>query len=527
MVREILGLFLCSQLQQSFLTDLLVLQLSNIFRKGSYLTLSRVFIVDVLIIYDERGLVLFQWTRLQVNRLSIHMLIECSYFHTSNCLQLGHMRTNKKCPLYNEEGEPAAWQEGGAASSDGGLVERQGTKITIKRKPGPTRKMEELETSPQPAQPPVAVKTPFAKKEVPAPVPLLKTPSFRMKIKLISGGTPTPSQVSEDSPAPPPQKTPSENGSARPPLLKLKLSSQKQNQNEQSAKRMRQDAELKERERIRERERQEREAYELALVEERERETREREEIERLKQQELELQRRASNEAASSRVTKVEKKLVIVNKATKKRMIRPRDDAEVKRIREERLAIARQAEEYQRALDEELKREEEEREEKERLEREREERQLRMERERHRQLMREKERRRERERVREEVRQREAELEAQRAAAQEREERERERLAREEELQQKQRERERILHKNMRIKQMKDQRSKMPSPHISERERERGKGLKRRPDPSPPQYQHTPDYGNAPKRLRKKGGEVSLPNSTISPLNAIIAAVIC
>jgi len=206
------------------------------------------------------------------------------------------MRTNKKCPLYNEEGEPVAWQDLGAAAD--GLLERQGTKITIKRKSIPTKKMEELD-SPKSAQPAV-VKTPLPKKEIPAPVPLLKTPSLRMKIKLNSGGTPN--QISENSPAPSAIKPPREKvknvhgthangtgetppGASQPvrPRLTLKLSNQKQK--DQGVKRLKQDVDVeaarKERERIRERERQEREAYEQALVEEREREERDREERER------------------------------------------------------------------------------------------------------------------------------------------------------------------------------------------------------------------------------------------------------
>lgn len=450
------------------------------------------------------------------------------------------MRTNKKCPLYNEEGEPVAWQDLGAAAD--GLLERQGTKITIKRKSIPTKKMEELD-SPKSAQPPV-VRTPLPKKEIPAPVPLLKTPSLRMKIKLISGGTPN--QSTDNSPAPSAIKPPREkvekvhgahaNGAgetppgasqpARPPLLKLKLSNQKQK--DKGVKRLKQDVDVeaarKERERMRERERQEREAYEQALVEEREREEREREEREkereRQEREERELKRRTThiNEAASGRGNKVENKLVFVNKGIKKKPVRAKDDPELLRRRErereqaermERERERQEAEEYQRALEEELKREQEELDRKEERERaEREERlrmeQAKIERERHRQHVKEKERRRERERIREEARAREAELEAQRAA-QEREERER--LAREEELQQ--RERERIRQKNMKIKHMKERTKVMSVPTSGLSEKERGKGIKRRPDPPPPSYHHTPDYGNAPKRLRKKGGEVS------------------
>lgn len=447
------------------------------------------------------------------------------------------MRTNKKCPLYNEEGEPVAWQDLGAAAD--GLLERQGTKITIKRKPISTRKMDELD-SPISVQPPV-VKTPLPKKDIPAPTPLLKTPSLRMKIKLISGGTPNP--PSDDSPAPSTTKPPREkaekvhgahaNGAGETPpgasiparpLLKLKLSNQKQR--DQGVKRLKQDVDVeaarKERERIRERERQEREAYEQALVEEREREEKEREEKEKEKEKEKERQdreerefnRRATGVHANdaARGNKVENKLVIVNKASKKRLVRPKDDSELLRKRERMEKERKEAEEYRRALDEELKREQEELERKEERERaEKEERhrieQAKMERERHRQHMKEKERRRERERVREEARAREVELEAQRAA-QEREEREeRERLEREEELQQ--RERGRIRQKNMKVKHMKERTKVISVPTSGLSEKERGKGLKRRPDPPPPSYHHTPDYGNAPKRLRKKGGEVS------------------
>lgn len=466
------------------------------------------------------------------------------------------MRTNKKCPLYNEEGDPVAWQDSGAAAD--GLLERQGTKITIKRKSVPTKKVEELD-SPISEQPP-AIKTSMPKKEIPPPLSLLKTPSLRMKIKL-SGAN-----QDSDSPAIPSASKSSRekveklqgvraNGAGeagvrhtpRPPLLKLKLSNQ--NQKDQGIKRLKQDQDVevarkdremvgererKEREAYEERERKEREAYKEALIEEREREEWEREEREREKERRererkdwdgRELKRKATvvrtNGAECSRGIKGENKLVFVNKMIKKKIVRAKDDPELLRRRErereqveimERERERQEVEEYQRALDEELRREQEELDRKEERERAVQEEKLRKERvkaerERHRQHMKEKEKRREQHRLREEAMQRDAELGAQRAA-QEREEKERH--AREEEEQQ--RERERVLMKNMKIKHMKE-RSRIVSgpPSRLSGEKDRGKGIKRRPDIPPPSYHHNPEFGNAPKRLRKKGGEVNFP----------------
>ncbi|KAG0629769.1 hypothetical protein M758_1G128800 [Ceratodon purpureus] len=440
------------------------------------------------------------------------------------CGQLGHMRTNKKCPLYNEEGEHVAWQDSGAAAD--GLLERQGTKITIKRKSVPTKKVEELD-SPKSVQPPVIV-TPLPK-EIPPPVPLLKTPSLRMKIKL-SGA----SQNSDSTPAPPVPKTPLENNeklhgghangagdtnisqTARP-VLKLKLSNQKLK--DQDAKRLKQDQDVeaarKERDMIRKREREERVAYEQALIEEREREEMEiqERERERKEREESQLKRKGivlhKNGAEISRGNGRENKLVFVNKI-KNKTVRAKDGPELvkrKREREQRQEV----EEYQRALDEELKREQEELDRKESRERGEEERfrkeQVRVERERHRQHMKEKERRRELHRLRQETIAREAEVEAQRAA---KEREEMERASREEAKQQRERE---MQFKNMKSKHMKEPTrvvSGLPSGLSGERDR--GKGMKRRPDAPPPSYNHTPDFGNAPKRLRKKGGEVDLCN---------------
>nr|XP_024393704.1 transcription initiation factor TFIID subunit 1-like isoform X3 [Physcomitrium patens] len=459
------------------------------------------------------------------------------------CGQLGHMRTNKKCPLYNEEGEPVAWQDSGAAAD--GTLERQGTKITFKRKSIPTKKVDELE-SPKSAQAPV-VRTPLPKKEIPAPVPLIKTPSLKMKIKLISGAN----QILDDSPAhsvskPAREKVEKSAGvdvndggdagssqPARPPVIKLKLSSQKQKG--QGLKRLKPDLDSetrKERERTREKEKKEREEYERekkereeyqkALDEETEREEREREEREREREEKVErdFKRRTTmprtNGAESSRGNKVENKLVF--KPLKKKIVRAKDDAELMRRRErEREQVERmerdrerqEAEEYQRALQEELKREQEELERKEQRERaEREERQRRekekIDRERHRLHMKEKERR-QRER---EAKSREAvELQAQKAQE------ERERQIKEEERLQQQRDKVKIREKSLKSKHMKERTRNIsvPSPGLPVTDH-RSKGLKRRHEAPPPPYHHIPDHGNAPKRLRKKGGEVELCN---------------
>lgn len=450
-----------------------------------------------------------------------------------NCLQLGHMRTNKKCPLYNEEGEHVAWQDSVAAAD--GLLERQGTKITIKRKSIPTKKMEELD-SPKSVQPPEII-TPLPKKEISLPVPLLKTPSLRMKIKL-SGAN----QNSDSSLAPSVSNPPRENieklhgvhandagdtGICQTPrpLLKLKLSNQKRK--DRGSKRLKQDQDVeaarKERERIRVREREEREAYEEALIEEREREEMEREERERERKErdDTELKRKATplrtNGAEISRGNKGENKLVFVNKMIKKKIVRAQDDPELLRRREREREQRQEVAEYQRALDEELKREQEELDRKEERERgdqgERfREEQVQVERARHRHHLKEKERRRELHRLREEAIVREAELEAERAAM---EKEEIERKSREEEQQQ--REREVILLKNMKSKHIKEPTRVVSGPPSGlSGERDRGKGIKRRPDVPPLSYHHTPDFGNAPKRLRKKRGEVNFPLIDIS-----------
>lgn len=440
-------------------------------------------------------------------------------------LQLGHMRTNKKCPLYNEEGEPVAWQDSGAAAD--GLLERQGTKITIKRKSIPTKKMEELdslksvETS--------VVKTPPPKMEIPSSVPLLKTPSLRMKIKL-SGANQNPLAPSVSKPRERIEKLHrvypnglGETGVSQTPrpLLKLKLSNQKQKG--QGVQRLKQDEDVeaarKERQRIRDGERKEREAYEEALIEERKREEMEREERERERKdrEEIQLKTKATvlrtNGAESGRGNKGENKLVFVNKMIKKKIVRAKDDPELLRRerdweqmeRMERDRERQEVEEYQRALDEELKREQEEldqKEEKERVEQEQRLRkeQVKAERERHRQYMKEKERRREQHQLHQAV-VREGGVEVHRAAQ---EKEEKGRRAREEEQQQ---ERERILLKNSKIKHTKERTRVVigPTSGLSDR----GKGIKRRPDGPPPSFHHTSDFGNAPKRLRKKGGEVN------------------
>jgi hypothetical protein len=135
--------------------------------------------------------------------------------------------------------------------------------------------------------------------------------------------------------------------------------------------------------------------------------------------------------------------------------------------------------------------------------------------------MKEKERRREQKRLREEAKVREAELEAQRAA-QEREARER--LAHEEEEQQ--RERERIRQKSMKIKHMKEPTRVVSGPRSVSlfAEKDRGKGIKRRSDVPLPSYHNAQDFGNAPKRLRKKGGEVNFHSSLYPCCPAFIFA---
>ncbi|XP_024386328.1 transcription initiation factor TFIID subunit 1 isoform X4 [Physcomitrium patens] len=458
------------------------------------------------------------------------------------CGQLGHMRTNKKCPLYNEEGEPVAWQDSGAAAD--GLLERQGTKITFKRKPVPIKKMEGLD-SPNSAQVPV-VKPPLPKKDIPSPVPLLKTPSLRMKIKLISGV----SQNPDNSPVPvsKPVREKVEklsgvhaNGAgesgvdqpARPPLLKLKLSNQRRK--EHGLKRLKLDQDVKTRkesETTRESERKEREEYEgrmergdyqKAIDEEMEKDEREKEVRERVKDE-----RERGREERGVRESKRRGTIVHTNGSEtnrgmeaevkfkpfkKKKILRGRVDPELMKRRErereqaERMEREKQeAEEYQRALREELKREQQELEQKEARERvELEERQRKEkeknDRDRHSQHMKEKEKR---QREREAKLREAAELEARKAQ----EERERQVG---EEMRQQQRDREKIREKSLKFKHMKEH-TRVASVSLSSlSKRDRGKGIKRRPE-VPPSYHPSPDCGNAPKRLRKKGGEVELCN---------------
>ncbi|BFI36879.1 hypothetical protein MARPO_0010s0177 [Marchantia polymorpha] len=87
------------------------------------------------------------------------------------CGQLGHMRTNKKCPLYMEDSEGNLQRHDSAAAE--GLLERQGTKITIKKK-----KIDELQLN-KPTQPMKV--TP--KKPVKAPTPTVKFPALKIKIQ--------------------------------------------------------------------------------------------------------------------------------------------------------------------------------------------------------------------------------------------------------------------------------------------------------------------------------------------------------
>ncbi|KAL3694992.1 hypothetical protein R1sor_008643 [Riccia sorocarpa] len=87
------------------------------------------------------------------------------------CGQLGHMRTNKKCPLYMEDAEGNSQRHESAAAE--GLLERQGTKITIKKK-----KIVELQAS----KPPQPAKTQPGKTPK-APKPPVKIPSLKIKIQ--------------------------------------------------------------------------------------------------------------------------------------------------------------------------------------------------------------------------------------------------------------------------------------------------------------------------------------------------------
>lgn len=411
-------------------------------------------------------------------------------------LQLGHMRTNKKCPLYMEDGEPVAWQEQGAAAE--GLVERQGTKITIKRKSLSTKTVEELDSPKSVQAPPPKVSLPKkdSKTPPPPPPPLAKLPS--LKIRLLTGNS---SQNSTDDIATPPVKKivkgkperrysgdangTGDNG-ARPPLLKLKL---KQKQ-EQEQMRLRKEQEAKEEKK---RIRREQEAYEAALLEERLREERDLEQRNKLSN--------ASNGVKSKRLLPVKtlkKKVVHVNIDSVSLKRKERERAERERQRE--------AEEYQRALAEEMEREQEELErkmaEEERVRAEQEERSRqeheKAERDRQKQMrMKEKKR----QRLQAEAKIREAEMKAERE--------ERERKAREEE-------KVKLRDKQVKMKNIKEKVRVMagstPLPNV----KDRGKGVKRRPEVHVPTYhQPTLESGNVQKRIRKRGGQVStLPSFT-------------
>lgn len=407
-----------------------------------------------------------------------------------------------------------AWQDSGAVAE--GLLERQGTKILIKRKPTPAKKMEEIE-SPKPPQ----ARTPrsTSKKELKPTPPPAKLPSI--KIRLPSGN----SQITADNvpvqslrtyfnERPEKMRTIDLNGAedsagsqfVKPPRLKLKLASQKRKGME-LAKVKDQEVETAE-ENEREQLRKDREAYEAALQEERERETRE-------------LERRtalsSANGAENSGANKVKRVVLISSKKKKKSSMRMKgEDSDIIRKREkereeqEREDRAREieAEEYQKALAEELRLEEEELErkliEEERLERERLEKEElerreheKIERDRLRQQTKEKERRRERERIREQERIREAQREVQ-----EREEREEQ--AREVEL--RRQERERLHKKQVKLKPLKERERVMSISFPPEKDK--GKGVKRRPEVAAPMY-NAPDFSHPPKRMRKRGGEVS------------------
>lgn len=464
------------------------------------------------------------------------------------------MRTNKKCPLYKEEGEPVAWQDLGAAAE--GLVERQGTKITIKRKL-PTKPAEEVAPS-IPAQPPIVYKTPVMKKDPKPTPPTKKFPSLKFTLSTASGGhntgNGTPASADRRPVVEKPEKVhpvdangtrePSVSQPAKSTVFKLKVSNQKLKERELlRSKKEQEAAEERERERMR----RDQEAYEAALLEEREREERE------LERQEAAA---ATPKANGLEVTvgKKIKRMVFVNKSKKPKVVSyPKDDAEVLRRREreheqaerreqerEREERQREAQEYEWALAEELKREEDELEQKlleqkyaeekkiaERDDRERRERDReKLERDQERHQMREKERKRERERLEKnkerekairmrearEAREREAaELERQ---AREREERE---LLQAREAARQQQERERLREKQAKLKRVKERQSvnmSTPVPVLSEKDR--GKAHKRHYEvPAPMYHQHTPETGNAPKRIRKRGGEVSFLMSPI------------
>ncbi|CAM6089127.1 unnamed protein product [Calypogeia fissa] len=83
------------------------------------------------------------------------------------CGQLGHMRTNKKCPLYKEDPEGNLQRHDSAAAE--GLLERQGTKITIKKK-----KIEELQLNKPSDSPKLPANDPVNTVPKPAKIPSLK-----------------------------------------------------------------------------------------------------------------------------------------------------------------------------------------------------------------------------------------------------------------------------------------------------------------------------------------------------------------
>lgn len=91
------------------------------------------------------------------------------YLSHPNDVQLGHMRTNKKCPLYMEDADKASKPDAAAGE---GLVERQGTKLTIKTK----KKADESQTPRSVNLGPPKTKPPAKEKKdiVPEKLPALK-----------------------------------------------------------------------------------------------------------------------------------------------------------------------------------------------------------------------------------------------------------------------------------------------------------------------------------------------------------------
>ena len=268
------------------------------------------------------------------------------------------MRTNKKCPLYKEEGEPVAWQDLGAAAE--GLVERQGTKITIKRKL-PIKPTEEVTPS-IPAKPPIVYKTPVLKRDPKPTPPTKKFPSLKFTLSTASGGhnagNGTPASADRRPAVEKLEKVhpvdangtrePSVSQPAKSTVFKLKVSNQKLKERELLRNKKEQEAAE---ERERERMRRDQEAYEAALLEEREREERE------LERQEAAAATPKAN-GLEMTVGKKIKRMVFVNKSKKPKVVSyPKDDAEVlrRRAREHEQAERREQEREREERDRHLK----------------------------------------------------------------------------------------------------------------------------------------------------------------------------